>query len=257
MPSRDLVPLAERPFAPEDHAETVEETVWYNPGAEDVVLDLYVGVQKGMQQLRQKLRAEGKQLTWEQRTGKRRYIIRAKGQCIEALKAGNHDARACQDASHPKTSGERAIPSEFDMAIQHHQCMEPECSQRPSACKNRTHRKSIVGGHAPAQLVMKGMQHRPKLSDGLNDIYAAQQAAQKETVEALIRRSEDDQRLSEAQETIRRLNAEISRKEAELKGASGPVREAATSSERAGVSAAESLIANTPDHNKSKSQPNK
>ncbi len=172
-------------------------------------------MQKGLKSLRN----QGKQLTWEQRTGKRRYIIRAAGQCLEALRDNDHDPRTCKNADHKKTTGERAIPSEFDMAIQHYSCQESECSQRPFACKDRTHRRAVVGGLAPSQLVNRGMQHRPVLSESLNDTYAQQQAAKERTVNALLANAENDRRLQDAQSEVQRLTAEIARKEAELRAA--------------------------------------
>lgn len=211
--TKDLVPIAERPYGPADVEETVEETIWVNPSDADVVLDLYVGIP----QVIRKPSKTGKALTWEQRTGKRRYIIRA--------------------------HSERSIPSEFDMAIQHHQCQEGECSQAPFSCKNKKHRRMIVGGLAPHQLIMKGMQHRPAVSQSLDDTYAEAQAKKDATVEALIRRTENDHELAKAQEELRRLRDEMARKEAQNAAASSDVKEAATTSERAGIAARESQIA--------------
>jgi hypothetical protein len=211
---KDLVPAAERPYAPVDHQETVAETIWHNPTEKDVVLDLYVGIPNNLRGLVR----SGKRLTWEQRTGKRRYIIKAKSR--------------------------RAIPSEFDMAIQHMQCQDPsgECSQKPFECKNRAHRRTIIGGLAPHTLVMEGLQHRPTVSDALDDKYAAAQAHREKVAEALIAKSDNEVALKDATEELRRLREEIARKELQLGSVSEPVKEAALSSERSGVAATSSQI---------------
>lgn len=211
--SKDLVPIAERPYGPVDTEETVEETVWHNPTEHDVVLDLYVGIQPNLR----RFVLSGKKLTWEQRTGKRRYIIRA------------------------KTS--RAIPSEFDQGIQQMQCLDPEHSQRPFDCRDRTHRKMIVGGLAPHSLVKGGMQHRPLISQALVDSYDQEQKLRNKIADGLIDQSKKDIELKAAQEELARLRDEIARKEAQLgQTVSADVREAQTSSERAGVRATESRI---------------
>ena len=174
-----LVPLAERPFAPQDHVETAEETVWQNPGSEDVVLDLYIGIPMHVPRPAK----TGRPLTWEQRTGKRRYIIRA--------------------------NSERAIPSEFDRAIQHIQCLDAECSQRPFDCKDRTHRWVIVGGLAPNSLIRKGMQHRPALSPALDDIAMREQQEEKATIAALLSEQSSKRELARTQAELETLRAQL------------------------------------------------
>lgn len=211
---RPLIPRAEQPGAPIEGVETVEETIWQNTTDRDVVLDLYVGVPP-LVNLRAAIRS-GKRLTWEQRTGKRRYIIRARS--------------------------ERAIPSEFDTAIQQHQCLEPECSQRPLACKDKTHRHAVVGGLAPKQLVMKGCQHRPVISAALDDRHAAEQAAKEKTVEALLAKSENEVKLQQAQEELERLRAEVARKELQSANADAALREESARVEQEGVAAVSSRI---------------
>lgn len=174
-----LVPLAERPFAPQDHTETAEETVWQNPNDQDVVLDLYVGIPLHIPRPSK----TGRALTWEQRTGKRRYIIRAKS--------------------------ERAIPSEFDRAIQHIQCMEAECSQRPFDCKDRGHRWTIVGGLAPHNVIHKGMQHRPVLSPALDDIAMREQQEKENTIKALLSEQSSKRELERSQAEVEQLRAQL------------------------------------------------
>jgi hypothetical protein len=211
--TKDLVPIAERPFGPVDTEETVEETVWYNPTDHDVVLDLYVGIQPNLK----RFVLSGRKLTWEQRTGKRRYIIKAK--------------------TH------RAIPSEFDQGIQQMQCMEAEHSQRPFDCRDRTHRKMIVGGLAPHSLVKGGMQHRPVVSQALVDSYAKEQKLKDAIATGLIEKSKKDLELQDAQRELEQLRAEKARLEQQLGQAASPdVVESVTRSQQAGIRATESRI---------------
>src|SRR5579875_1528767 len=137
---QELVPLAERPnYEPEDP----RETVWYNPQEQDQVLELYVGqptpIFGGDPSRRPRLRPD-------ERRGVRTYVIRA-GQ-------------------------RRAIPSEFDYAIQQTMCKETECAGRPLYCQDRSHRKVIMGGLGP-RLINEGMQHRPVLHPALDAEMAA------------------------------------------------------------------------------------
>lgn len=134
---KPMVPLADRlHHNPEDYRETAQETVWFNPENEDAVIDVYVGCtpQYGPRDRRPRL-------TRETRTGFRTYVV----------KAGE----------------ERAIPSEFDQAIQTLRCEEPGCISRPFYCKDHTHRKTIFAGLA-TKLIHRGMQHRPKLHYALD-----------------------------------------------------------------------------------------
>jgi hypothetical protein len=222
---RDLVPPAERPFAPNDHDETVEETIWRNVTSgddlRDVAVDVYVGMQRGLQSL-----AKKRPLSWEERTGKRRYIVRASGQCLLSLRGECRDVgqpgpslspkgvvehhRGCRDPGHPKTTGERAIPSEFDLAIQHYECVEVECSQKKMACKNTHHRKTIVGGLAPHDLVNIGQQSRPVISQALDDLAAQKAEAEQKTIQALLAKSDNEAKLAEAQAEVERLRKQIS-----------------------------------------------
>lgn len=88
----NYIPLADRPHATYEQVVEIErDTIWRNPLDHDVVLDLHVGTKPSPV-----FNSEGKRirpdLTWEERNGVHRYVI----------KAGHT----------------RAIPKEFDKAIQ-------------------------------------------------------------------------------------------------------------------------------------------
>src|ERR1700687_3758306 len=94
-PQEQLVPMAHREFEPDEFVETHQETIWYNPLDRDYVLPLYVGT-KAMGTRHPPRNAE-------ERTGIRRYTIKSKQR--------------------------RALPAEFDIAIQHLQCTEFGCAK--------------------------------------------------------------------------------------------------------------------------------
>jgi hypothetical protein len=146
-----LVPLADRPLAGPEYEDSESQTVWHNPTDRQVVLDLNVDTP----------RPGRKPRNWEERNGKVRYV----------LKAGET----------------KAIPSKFDMGIQHTQCHHIDCLQRPFYCRSNEegHEKSTVGGYGP-QLVNRGTQKAPirpgfiTLAPALDDVLARQQAAEQE-----------------------------------------------------------------------------
>ena len=78
---------------------------------------------------------------------------------------------------------ERSIPSDFDAGIQTYQCQEAECAQRPLFCKNRDHRKLIVGGGYP-RLINRGTKtHRIVLAPALHYALDDERARAKEALE--------------------------------------------------------------------------
>jgi len=143
----NLIPLADRPgYHPEDYQENAPETVWENPLDRDQPLHLYVGVTPFLGDAA----SPRPRYTGERRTGIRTYVIKA------------HSTRA--------------LPSEFDMAIQQYDCLEPECAPRRRYCRDHTHRRVIVGGEAP-HLINRGLQHRPVLHPSLDADSAARNQA--------------------------------------------------------------------------------
>lgn len=199
--SQNLVPPAERPaYQPTDYIETSQDTIWYNPFEYDVAVQVHVG-------------AEGKagptpaeEVRWkslpapvrrEKQTGVRTYVIKAKS--------------------------ERAIPSDFDMAIQHTQCSHYEClGSKGLYCKNPDHseHKTIVAGLYP-RLVNKGTQRTPirepaKLHWALDD----QKAKAAQALEDSKRRLSEAQNARDAfliaQADLSEAQAEIARAEARI-----------------------------------------
>jgi hypothetical protein len=141
MPSAPFVPGAERPaYQAVDFIETNEDTIWHNPLDYDVAVQVHVGAEGKAADTpveRQRWASLPANVRREKQTGIRTYVIPS------------------------KTS--RAIPSEFDMAIQHTQCAHPECAGAKGLyCKDATHSdyKKIVGGLYP-RLVNKGTQRTP------------------------------------------------------------------------------------------------
>ena len=151
-PPQYLVPLADRPLAAPDYEDSQSQTIWHNPTEKSVVLNLHYETPK----------ATGRPpVGWEAKTGCHRYVIKA---------------------------GEtKAIPSSFDMAIQHTQCFHIDCLQLPFACRSAEegHEKAIVGGFGP-QLTNRGTQRVPiragfiQLAPALDDALARQKAAEEE-----------------------------------------------------------------------------
>ena len=173
-----LIPLANRPHQVASPRETVQETVWYNATDRDICLELYVGRGATLPNPKHL----GRQLTKDEKNATVTYVIEAK--------------RA------------RTIPSEFDAAIQRTQCLEAECSQRPLACKDQTHRWLIVGGLAPDGLQRRGLQHRPVLASGLDDSLARENAAKDKAINAMVTRSASDEELAAAKEELARVKSE-------------------------------------------------
>jgi hypothetical protein len=146
-----LVPIADRPIAAPDYEDSESQTIWHNPTDKPVKLDLNVDTPRPGRPPR----------NWEERHGMVRYVV----------KAGDT----------------RAIPSKFDMGIQHTQCHHIDCLQRPFACKSNEegHEKSIVGGFGP-QLINKGTQKAPikagfiQIAPALDDALAREKAAELE-----------------------------------------------------------------------------
>jgi hypothetical protein len=123
-----------------EHPEETRNTLWENPTDRDVVMDLHVGTMplygSGP---RPTLHPSG--ATREQRLGVKQFVV----------KAG-------------KT---REIPSEFDVGVQHRECMSPECTSKKLYCANKSHPSNIVGGLGP-QLINRGMKVRPRLHPALD-----------------------------------------------------------------------------------------
>lgn len=192
--TRNLVPLAERPFAPPDNTETARETVWFNSTDNPIQIDVYVGHPAVLPNPKRM----GRPLTWEERTAKRRYLIPAKGQ--------------------------RAIPSEFDAEIQRFQCMDTDCSQNPFGCKDPEHRWMIVGGLCPQGLVRRGLQVRPVLAPGLDDLKAREDVEKQRTIDRLVRQEQDKRELSKAQDELVELRTALAKRDAELESATAPAK---------------------------------
>jgi hypothetical protein len=180
-PAEQLVPLAERDFAPVEFIETQQETIWYNPLDRDYTLDLYVGTKP--------MGNRHPPRSHEQRMGTRRYVIKSKDR--------------------------RAIPSEFDIAVQHLQCTEYGCANRAHHCRNPKHRRVIVGGLGP-HLQNLGLQNRPLMSDALNEHEAAKKAAVERAKQALLETEAKKEALVIAQAELDQTKAEL---EAEKKRA--------------------------------------
>jgi hypothetical protein len=87
------------------------------------------------------------------------------------------------------------------------------------------------------------MQHRPVVSQSLDDTFAAEQEAQQKTVQALLARSENDVELASARNEVVRLREEIARKESQMGSTAPNVKESALFSERSGIAAREGQIA--------------
>lgn len=196
--TRNLVPLAERPFAPPDNTETARETVWFNSTDVPIQLDVYVGHPAVLPNPKRL----GRPLTWEERTAKRRYVIKPKQ--------------------------ERAIPAEFDAEIQRFQCMDTDCSQNPFGCKNSEHRWMIVGGLCPQGLVRRGLQVRPILAPGLDDLKAREDAEKQATIDRLVRRDQDDRELLKLREELASTKSQLAKRDAELEAATAPTKTAPT-----------------------------
>ena len=144
----DLVPMAERPaLQAADYMETEEQTIWFNPFDHAVAVQVHIGstpMLSGSQGAVSEIEDIARARRWhsipaaqrrEMQTGIRTYVIPPKSM--------------------------RAIPSDFDMAIQRTECMHPECLGRKMYCKNREHtERMIVGGLYP-RLINKGTQRMP------------------------------------------------------------------------------------------------
>ena len=220
-----LIPLADRPFAPPPDQDSERQTIWHNPTALPVRLELHVATPRPSFPI--------KPVGFEQRTGKRVYVIQP-GQT-------------------------RAIPSEFDMAIQHTQCHHTDCLQRPFACRSNEegHEKSIVGGFGP-QLENKGSQSMPiragfiTIAPALDDVEARRKAAEEAEYKAFR-----EQKM--AQERAAAAHAETQRAEAEVAAArklQADRAAVAAAAAKAADETAEALARNaSPDQTTNKSQP--
>jgi hypothetical protein len=177
-----LVPLAERPFAPPPDEDSERQTIWHNPTDKPVKLDLHYTTPKASFPIKPK--------GYEQRTGKRIYII--------------------------QPGATRAIPSEFDMAIQHTQCHHTDCLQMPFRCRSNEegHEKSIVGGFGP-QLENRGSQSMPirsgfiTLAAALDDVEARRRAAEEAEYKAFREAKLAGERAAAARIETERAEAEI------------------------------------------------
>jgi hypothetical protein len=189
LQGRELVPPAERPFVPFDFQETVQETVWFNPTDNDAVLDLHIGtrpIYTQAQRDRLKMMTPGQKR--EFLTGKRRFVIPAKSK--------------------------RSISSDFDMAIQQTECMEPDCYTQRLYCRNTEHHKQVMGGMGPHLLNMS-VQHRPVVHSSLIESNANEAATKQRAYEALLAKQAADTALAIAQAKV--LEAEALAKSNEAK----------------------------------------
>lgn len=157
-----LIPLATRSFQPTEHTDSSEETIWENPTDGEVILDL----QHEMPKARFVNDRPVPPKNWSERTGKRRYVIPARAQ--------------------------RALPGEYDIAIQHTRCTDAECPSKQFECKDPKHKRVIIGGLGP-QLVNRGTQRRPMkpeerptLEPALDDAEARRLAARQELAARLL-----------------------------------------------------------------------
>jgi hypothetical protein len=146
-----LIPLADRPLAGPEYEDSQQQTIWHNPTDKPVILNLHFETPKPGRPPR----------NWEEKNGMHRYVI--------------------------KPGETKAIPSMFDMGIQHTQCFHLECLHRPFACRSTEegHEKAIVGGFGP-QLHNRGTQKMPikpgfiQIAPALDDALARQHAAEQE-----------------------------------------------------------------------------
>lgn len=178
-----LVPQANRLLEPTEHQDSSEETIWHNPTNRDAILDVYIETPKPGKKPR----------SWSEQTGKRRYVIKA---------------------------GEtRALPSEFDRAIQHFECTETECLARKFDCRDHTHARVIVGGLGP-QLACKGTQRRPMapaaLHPALDDVEARKKALQEERFQAYQRQEANAAELDTKRAELARVDAELAERKRQL-----------------------------------------
>jgi hypothetical protein len=196
-----FVPLAERVYPEPVRREFVHQTIWENTTDRDIYLDLHVGTTPVYSP---KARAEWRECTQEERrerqSGTRKYVIRAKSKA--------------------------AIPSEFDVAIQHTKCLDQDCSRKALYCKNRSHKRMIVAGLCPQGLVNMGWQHVPTISPALDTTLMKQAEAEKLQAEAIAAKNNAEHRLTIANERIeeankeaRELQARTAKAEAELERA--------------------------------------
>jgi hypothetical protein len=166
------VPLAERTEPVLHEMETVTESVWFNPQKRDQILDMYIGINQ---------RIGRPPRNNEERTGIRRYIIRA--------------------------GEKRALPVEFDIGIQQTQCYEPGCNSRPNQCKDGNHQHAIIGGQAP-KLVKLGVRQRI-LIPALDDLEAARKKAEEDSIIALHRQVAADQAAAAAGRAVATADARL------------------------------------------------
>lgn len=181
----DFIPPADTPHT---HHESVirdeHDTVWENPLATDVKLHLHIGTTPvyGAPENR-------RPLSMEQRTGIRTYVIPAKSS--------------------------RAIPVEFDKAIQDTICSDPMCMAPKYKCRDKSHPRTIVGGLGP-YLINRGAQVRPKLHPSLDSLQADKRAAEEAAIKALQERAEYERRALVAEGNVELKAKELAAREAEL-----------------------------------------
>lgn len=198
-----LVPLAEEPRLRRELQESVKETLWENVTDKDIPLEVYVGwatTARPHPDLNTRdpelSRLSPRKLTREERTPTRLWIVKARST--------------------------RAIPEEFDMEIQRHQCTEPECTGNPLGCKDNTHRKMIVGGLVPQGLIKRGMQHRPVLSPVLDTLKKEAAAAEEKEIKALVMQKQAETALEEHKKEIAALKAALAKRDADTSSVEAP-----------------------------------
>lgn len=187
------IPQATRVFPPMEHEDSSDETVWYNPTEKDAILDLYVATPQ--------MRVAGRRVVpprnWEEKTGMRRYVIKAKTM--------------------------RTLPSDFDRAIQQTQCKEVECLGRAFDCKAHDHHKEIVGGLG-TQLLNKGtLRNRTTpphtLSSSLDDVAAREKALKLQRFQEFEKGEQANAALQASQRELAELNRQIEEKRMQLAAA--------------------------------------
>lgn len=200
MESFDLVPNAQRLDEPSEDQELRRDTIWFNPTDKDVLLELYVGNPVPRKQGDRYVPPK----TYEQRTGCRKYVIKAHATA--------------------------ALDKDFDRAVQHTECLNPLCVGRPVMCTNRgeDHPKRIVGGLGP-QLVNLGERVRPVLAPALDDVEARRKAAEEAEYRAYQAKQASAAALDAANAEKQRVDRELAERRAHVEALERRAQELAAS----------------------------
>lgn len=171
-----------------DHPDETRDTMWKNPTDHDVVMDLHIGTNplygNGP---RPTLHPFGK--TREQRLGVKQFVVKA-GQT-------------------------KAIPSEFDVGIQHRECRHPDCTSKKLYCLDKSHPSNIVGGLGP-QLINLGMKVRPRLSPALDAMLSEKKEIEAKAIEAFHAKEDAERALQVSNGQLLLAQQKLAQREAEI-----------------------------------------